>query len=120
MLPFCLLFMASCGKDEDASDTQLPTISVISPTANQVFTGGQTVSVNAAITDNIRLKQIHLEIINNTTGNVVLHEHYPAAAATYSLTKNFTTQAATTYRIKVEADDAAGNVGRTELTVTAN
>lgn len=77
-------------------------------------------SVNAAITDNNKLKRIHLEVINNTTGVVMVHEHYPTTDATFTLAKTFTTQAATAYRIKVEAEDQSDNKASTEINVMSN
>jgi hypothetical protein len=121
LLPLLLLLFVGCKKDVGPlADTELPTITITSPTANQVFTGGQTISINGVITDNTKLREIHLEITNTTTGAFLTHEHYAPDAAIYTLTKTFTAQASSTYKIKVEAEDPEGNKAETEITVTAN
>jgi hypothetical protein len=121
LLPLLLLLFVGCKKDVGApADTELPTITITSPMANQVFTGGQTISINGVITDNTKLREIHLEITNTTTGAFLTHEHYAPDAAIFTLTKTFTAQASSTYKIKVEAEDPEGNKAETEITVTAN
>lgn len=100
--------------------TQLPVISITSPTNNQVFSAGQTVNINATITDNEKLEEVHLEITNTTTGTFLTHEHYAPDAASYTLSRILTTQAATTYKIKVEAHDANENIAKTEVMIMVN
>lgn len=119
-------FFSSCNNDKlqerkwGVQDTQLPVISITSPTNNQVFSAGQTVNINATITDNEKLEEVHLEITNTTTGTFLTHEHYAPDAASYTLSRILTTQAATTYKIKVEAHDANENIAKTEVMIMVN
>lgn len=119
ILLFILAFLIGCNKETE-KDAVLPVITISSPTNNQVFSAGQTVNINGLITDNKMLNEIHLEIININTGAFITHEHYSPAASTYSLSKSFTTAAATSYKIKVEAHDENNNAARTEVLISSN
>src|SRR5215212_415149 len=118
---FSILVLGSCKKDNGKEeDKQLPVITITTPTNNQVFTGGQTVSINATINDNDKLSEVHLEIINTTTGAFITHEHYAPGAASYNLLKSFSVQSSISYKIKIEADDANSNIANAEVLVRAN
>lgn len=115
-----LLLMAGCTKDKGNTDTTVPIITVTSPTNNQVFSGGQTVNITAAISDDSNIEEVHLEITNTTTGAFITHEHFVPGASTYALARTFTVQAGSAYRIKIEADDAHGNKTEAQVTISAN
>ncbi|MDB5208989.1 MAG: hypothetical protein JWR72_4064 [Flavisolibacter sp.] len=116
-----LVFLGSCKKDSgEAKDTELPKILLTSPMGNQVFSGGQTISIEGTITDNKMLREIHLEITNTTTGTFLTHEHFAPNGSNYSLSKTFTLQAATTYKIKVHAEDESDNEAELILNISAN
>lgn len=110
-----------CKKDAGTpADTELPRITLTSPVNNQTFTGGQTVSVTGTVTDNNKLREVHLEITNNTTGAFITHEHFAPDAASFALARTFTLTAGNSYKIKVEADDKNDNEAKTELTIVVN
>lgn len=52
---FLVLF--ACKKDHgEATDTEPPVIKMASPTNNQTFAAGQTVSISGRITDNTKIE----------------------------------------------------------------
>lgn len=118
-LAACLLF-AACKKEKAATDTEAPVISLTTPTNNQPVTVAQALPITANVTDNEKISEMHLEIINNTTGAFITHEHYAPEAASYTLSRTFTPPSAATYRIKVEAEDAEGNQAQVTVLVSAN
>lgn len=115
----CLLFVA-CKKENESADTQAPVVSIATPTNNQSVTVGQAIPITANMSDNGKISEVHLEIINNTTGAFLTHEHYAPDAATYTLSRTFTPSAAGTYRIKVEAEDSNGNQSQVSVLISAN
>jgi hypothetical protein len=121
LLFICLVCLFSCKKENSGDgDSQMPVIMMTAPTHNQAFSAGQTITINGSISDNIKVVQLHLEIINTTTGAFLTHEHFAPNAASYALSKTFVAQANSTYKIKVEAEDANGNNARSEVTVLSN
>ena len=115
------LFLEGCKKDADGQkDTELPKITMTSPTANQVFAVGEAVIIGADITDNTKLREVHLEIINSNTATLLTHEHYVPGGAAYTLARTFTAQAATSYKIIVDAIDDSGNKAKVETTIFVN
>ena len=120
LLILTLLVLFSCKKEDEIGDSQLPVIMLTTPTNNQSFTAGQNITITGTITDNLKIREFHLEIINTTTGAFLTHEHYAPDAPTYTLSKTFVAQANSTYKIKVEAEDTNGNKAKAEVTVISN
>jgi hypothetical protein len=116
LLIFSAILFFSCGKSDELS----PVITVTSPTENQVFSGGQTVSVNATITDNEGIHTVHISVIDNSTSGHLVHleEHFDGK--TYNLNKTFPVQTGRSYHIEIGAHDHANNTTTKELTVSAN
>ena len=115
-----IVLLAACAKDKEAADTELPVITMSSPANNQFFSAGQSVNITGTVTDNIKIKQVHLEIINAATGSFISHEHFVPAAASYNLSKTFTALASTNYILKIIAEDGAGNLAKTEINISSN
>jgi len=111
------LFIA-CSKS--GGDTEKPTITLGSPTSNQHFTAGQVVNITGSITDNDELHHVHIMVTDKTHSSEVIHFEEHADAKTYNFNKSFTAQAATTYKIHVEADDHVGNIAVVEIEVNGN
>lgn len=121
LLIIFLLALVSCKKEDLAqSDSQSPIIMMTAPSNNQSFAAGQTITITAAISDNNRIKETHLEIINTTTGTFLLHEHHSPDGTNFQINKAFTAQAASAYRIKIEAEDLAGNKAKSEVNIFSN
>src|SRR4029078_11701763 len=115
LLPLMILAFSGCGK----SDELAPEIVVISPANNQVFQGGQTVSVKAEISDNEGIHMIHAICMDNFGGHL-LHFEEHLDGKTYSLNQSFTTLPGRTYTLEIEATDHADNVTRKVIVVTTN
>src|SRR5215213_1540903 len=97
ILALSVACLAACKKDK--GDTQEPMISVSSPTANQQFTEGQTVSVVATITDDGELHEVHLTVVNKTTSVEVVHFHNHVDVQTYNMNQTFVAGAGITYNV---------------------
>jgi hypothetical protein len=121
-LLFCgLLIFFSCKKEsQQQGDSQSPVILLTAPANSQAFNTGQTVTISGSISDNQRIREVHLEIINTTTGAFLTHEHYSPECATFAINKTFTAQASSAYKIKVESEDENGNKGKSEISITSN
>jgi hypothetical protein len=116
-----VLVILSCKKDNgDPDDSELPVISVTSPTNGQVFASGQSVIISGFVTDNTKVRTVHLEIINSTTGAFIAHDHFSPEGGTFTINRTFSVQASTGYKIKVEAEDRARNISRAEVNITSN
>ncbi len=111
-----LLILCSCGK----SDEVAPVITLLSPTENQAFTGGQSVTIQGTITDNEGLHMVHLEVTDLSTNGHMIHleEHFDGKM--FDLNKSFTTQTGRSYKIDLEAIDHADNVTSRVFQVSAN
>jgi hypothetical protein len=121
LLILMVVFLFSCKKENCIDgDSQMPVIKMTTPTNTQSFTAGQPIPISASITDNQKIREIHLEIINTTTGAFITHEHFSPGKAEFLLSKTFTAQATSAYKIKIEAEDMHANKARTEATITSN
>ena len=110
-----VFFITGCGK----SDTTPPVISILTPTANQVFTAGQVVQVKADVSDEEGLHMVHI-MVTDQDGNHLVHKEWHFDAKTYSLLESFQVQAGKTYSIEVGADDHHNNQDKKTVTITAN
>ncbi|MET0393669.1 MAG: Ig-like domain-containing protein [Chitinophagaceae bacterium] len=122
LLPvICLWLIAACSKkDGTAADTAVPGVVINSPANGQVFTGGATVTITAAITDDTRLTEVHVHILDNTTSQLLIDIHrYPNTAA-YTLNETFQAQSGINYTIKVIAVDRSGKTGTQTVLVSVN
>src|SRR5689334_12479439 len=101
-----LFVFCGCGKSDDV----LPVITLLSPTDNQVFTGGQTVNVQATLTDNEGIHMAHLSVLDNSTGGHLVHfeEHFDGKI--YHLNQSFVPVTGRSYHIEIEATDHNDNV----------
>jgi hypothetical protein len=121
LLYLMLLFLFSCKKENDeGSDSQVPVIMLTAPPNAQTFSAGQAVTVTATVSDNQKIREIHLEIINTTTGAFITHEHYTPVNASFVINRIFTAQPASAYKIKVEAEDMFENKTKAEVSISSN
>lgn len=122
MIFTCLLFLllAACSKNNSGKDNQPPIISFVSPANNQVFTGGQTVTINAALSDNKRVAEVHVHISNNTTGALLVDIHRYPNAANYALNESFTAQSGIQYKIQLLVKDNSANENNASVLISAN
>lgn len=74
----------------------------------------------AQITDDVKIEEVHLEIVNTTSNVLYTHEHFVPGPASYTLSRSFRFDVAAVYKIRIEADDSSGNIEETERTLTVN
>lgn len=122
LLLFLLLaVVAGCQKNHRTEpDSEAPVIQVIAPTSNQSYTVGQAVTVSAHITDNERIEEVHLEIVNTTTNATYTHEHFAPASAGFDLLRVVNLPVAGTYKIRIEAENTLRNDGEVEIPIRVN
>lgn len=111
---FIALAFAACGK----SDETPPVVNVITPSDNQVFTNGQTVNVQAEISDETGIHMVHLIVIDNN-GIHLDHFEEHLDGKTYTLNRSFTVQSGKSYTVTVDATDHGDNTTKKDLHVSA-
>ena len=111
-----VLFLG-CGKD-DAEDNEAPSITITSPTNNQVLPAGE-IHVKGTIADNAYINQVHVEIYEGN-GSEVIHVHIHPATKNYAFDQVFTAQAGKGYKIKVIAEDPSANSSTKQVDITCN
>ena len=113
----CLL--AACQKNHSAEpDQQKPEIVVNTPSANQVFSTGQNFDIKATISDNSKIEEVHLEIINTSTNTTFTHEHYVPGGPDYNLVRTLALPNAGNYTIRIEAEDTNRNEAEVEIKIS--
>ena len=110
-----VLVLTSCSKN--GGDTQKPVIILNTPVGNQQFNAGDVVHITGSVSDNDEIHMVHVIVTDLTHDVEVHHLMYHADAASYNFDETFTVQAATTYKIHVEADYHVGNTTIIEIQV---
>ena len=112
----CILSL-SCQRK--IGDFNPPIITFISPEDESIFSSGGTVIVRASITDDIRISEVHLDVMNVNLNEKVFTFTANPKELSYELEQSFTTTYRTRYEIAVEAEDLDGNVHREKIYVSA-
>ena len=150
LIVFCLLIAtySSCKKggstsETPVSDTTNPTISIIKPTAGQVFVVGNNIAFQAGFADNAKLKSYSIAVTKVVTGGFILKNvpvpvawSYTKAATSFTsgvkqqditlndivvpLDINGSPVATGDYNFKVSCVDDAGNTTTTTLVIKIN
>jgi hypothetical protein len=107
------------GCQRKIGDVNPPIITFISPEDESIFSSGGTVIVRASITDDIRINEVHLDVMNLTLNEKVFEFRTSPKELAYELEQRFTTTYRTRYEIAVEAEDLDGNVHRQKIYVSA-
>lgn len=114
---------ASCRKSNsnaNIDDKTAPVITVISPGNGQIFNAGATISVSATVTDNNKVSQTEIHLINETTGELLRDIHNYPDAPSAIMQDSFTAVAGSVYTIKFIARDPSQNETRIQLSITVN
>jgi len=107
------------GCQRKIGDFNPPTITIISPEDESISSSGGTVIVRATITDDIRINEVHLDVMNVNLNQKVFSFSTSPKELTYQLDQSFVTEYRTRYEIAVEAEDLDGNVHRQKIYVSA-
>ena len=116
-----LVFLASCSKKSgDSEDTTPPVVTIVSPLNNQVFTAGQTIQITVNASDNDKVTELHIQVINKTNGNLLRLIHSVVGQANGTAQDSFIAQAGVNYIIEVLAQDPAQNLTTSQVEVSGN
>ena len=116
-----LVFLASCSKKSgDTKDTSPPVITVVSPQNNQVFTAGQTIQITVDASDDDKVSELHIEVKNKTTGNLLRLVHSFPGQANATVQDSFGAEAGVTYNIEITGKDPAQNLTNKKVEVSGN
>lgn len=123
LIVFVSLILWSCDKDDDTvQDTQQPTITLVSPTQDQLnagFTVGSTVTVTGTVTDNELLDRVGLTFSTAAGIPLVNEEWADINEQTLSINESVVIPAVTPagqYALTISATDISNN----EASVTYN
>jgi Bacterial Ig domain len=109
----------SCSKNAgSAKDTELPIVTLSSPTTGQTFTAGQSISISGNITDNDYIAEVHIHVSNTNTGALLMDVHLYPGASTTTFNQSIAAVAGINYKILVTAKDKAVNEGRSSVEVS--
>ena len=112
--------LITCGKPAAEKDKVFPVVSISSPVAGQVFTPGQLIPINAEITDETYIAEVHVHVSNTNTGELLMDVHEYPAGKTGSIRQNITAASGVNYKIQVIAKDRAVNESRQSVEVACN
>jgi hypothetical protein len=119
LLPLIILLLSLGSCSKSSGDDLAPVIVINSPADNATVADDAVVTVAASVTDEGEIHEVHLDITNKTT-NEVLHYHYHPDISTFQINETFTAVNGTTYTIEVEADDHSGNKSEKEIEIHCN
>ena len=133
MLVLASVILSSCSKvggpgEEpldaiDQNDDILPTITVSKPTANQVYTSGDSIIVEGKVIDDKTLYKGKVEIKNDVNSFVVADGNYEThflATINYRLAYKAVITTPTDFTIRVEFQDHGANTSVAILKVKVN
>ena len=115
-----MILLSACGKPAAEKDKIFPVVSISSPTAGQVFTPGQLIPINATITDETYIAEVHVHVSNTNTGELLMDVHEYPAGKTGNINQSLTAIAGVNYKIQVIAKDRAVNESRASIEVACN
>lgn len=115
-----LSLFSACGKTAAEKDKVFPVVSISSPTVGQVFAPGQLIPINAEITDETYIAEVHVHVSNTNTGELLMDVHEYPAGKTGSIRQSLTAASGVNYKIQVIAKDRALNESRQSVEVACN
>ena len=116
-----VIAMLACSRSsKEDTDRQAPVVTLLTPADQQVFTSVSMITINGTVTDNRYIKEIHIEISDLTTGEEYQHIHIHPASASYSFSQGYQLKPATSYSIRVIADDANSNSSVSKAEIRSN
>ena len=105
------------------NDTTRPVLTVITPSNNQVYTSGSTVSVSGTITDDMGLYRGSIRITNDVTGEILkeqLYEIHGIRSYNFNVPAISNVTAVTDYTVSVFFEDHGLNSISQTLKVKMN
>jgi hypothetical protein len=133
MLVLTSVILISCtkvgaGEEEnidaiDQNDDVFPVITVSKPTANQVYTSGDSIIVEGKVTDDKKMYKGKVEIKNDANNFVMADSYYEThflQAINYRLAYKAVVTAPTDFSILVEFQDHGANTSTATIKVKVN
>jgi len=115
-----LICLTCCSKKPDAGDKTPPVITITSPLNNQHFSAGQTISTFATAADDTKVTELHIHVIDKTTGALLRDIHSYPDEASGTVQDSFMADAGIIYFIQVIAKDPAQNLATAKVEVSSN
>ncbi len=115
-----LIFIAACSKNTTDKNSQPPVITIVSPLNNQHFNAGDIIHTVANASDNDRVTELHIHVINNATGALLRDIHSYPGQPTGTVQDSFSAEAGVTYKIQIIAKDPAQNLATAQVQVSVN
>jgi hypothetical protein len=103
-------------------DTVFPTVTIVKPVLNQVFTNGDTIRIEGIVTDT-SIYRGKLKIINDANGAVIKEQEYEIhglALYNFNLIHKTSVSTASNYTIIAEWEDHGFNVTAKSVKVKVN
>ena len=111
--------IVACKKKEEA--TPVATITLITPTENQIFNAGDTLHVTGAISADGDMHGYSVKIQNLTSGETVLNQDYDLHQASFVINETWKNTVTDTTQVKITIDavlDHEGNLKTLDRIVT--
>jgi hypothetical protein len=123
-----VIVISACSKgtngENDANgtpkDTSGPVITIVSPTDHQTFTAGQTIQTSANAIDNVKVTELHIHVIDKSTGSLLRDIHSYPGAVSGTVQDAFTAKTGLTYTIKIIANDPSQNLTTSQVEVSVH
>lgn len=122
---FCTLLVLSCSKGSSGddsngggghinnpSDTTAPVLTISAPIADQVYSGGSTISITGRITDDLGLYRGSIRVVNDATSIVEkeqLYEIHGLLGYNFGIGFLPSVSAITNYTVTVSFEDHGNN-----------
>ena len=107
----------------DQNDDVFPVISVSKPTANQVYTSGDSIIVEGKVTDDKKMYKGKVEIKNDANNFVMAYNYYEThflQAINFRLAYKAVVTSSTDYNILIEFRDHGDNISTATIKVKVN
>ncbi|MDZ4793333.1 MAG: hypothetical protein SGI83_03560 [Bacteroidota bacterium] len=130
------LVIFSCSKGGDPADdggggphvvtpddVTPPVITITTPTINQVFLNGSTISITGKLTDDYGLYRGTIRVINDANGAVIVNQAYEIhGLLLYNFSLNHTASVAgvTDYTVTVAFEDHGNNIASKSIKLKVN
>jgi hypothetical protein len=115
------IFAASCSKKtNDTGDKTSPSITIVSPQNGQHFNAGDVIQTTATATDNNKVTELHIHVIDKATGDLLRDIHSYPGQPTGTVEDSFPAAAGIAYTIQIIAKDPAQNTATSKVDVSVN
>ncbi len=104
-------------------DTTAPQILIFTPTDNQVFSNGNTISVTGRVTDDLGLYRGTVRIVNDATGFALINQPYDIHGIllyNFNIPHTAAVNTVSNYTITVSFEDHGSNVITKSVKVKVN